>query len=246
MMNDTSSEITSLNQNLERIIDRYRDSEGKLNYFALMADRLMVEYAETLADFDLSTLKTREARLAFWINSYNSLSIYGVVKKLRKDLGFAERGNKSWLGRVRFFAFQKFKVGGKMYTLRNIEKLVRNDFKDPRVHFALNCSSLGCPILKDGLYSEENIENELDAATKLYLSSPEGLRLDKDHGTLYVSMIFKWYKDDFKRSGKTFIDFIHDYAPEHIRDFLDEKEGKLRVKNIEYDWGLNVSEQVEN
>ncbi|MFW9800321.1 MAG: DUF547 domain-containing protein, partial [Candidatus Thorarchaeota archaeon] len=176
-MDEVAPELASLNQNLRQIIDRYRNSQGKLNYFSLMADRTMVEYAETLSYFDLSTLKTREARIAFWINSYNSLSIYGVVKKLKKDPGFAERGNKSWLGRVRFFAVQRFKVGGMMYTLRAIENLVRKEFKDPRVHFALNCSSLGCPILKDGLYSEENLDRELDAATRLYLSSPEGLRL---------------------------------------------------------------------
>ncbi len=59
-------------------------------------------------------------------------------------------------------------------------------------------------------------------------------------------MIFKWYKDDFKTSGKSFIDFIYDYAPESIRDFMNKHKGKLRLKNIEYDWGLNASEQVEN
>ncbi len=101
----------SLNQNLGEIISRYRDSHGNVNYFALMADRLMVDYAETLAGYDLSTLKTQEEQLAFWINSYNALSIYGVVKKLEKDSDFANRGNTSFLNRAKFFAVQKFNVG---------------------------------------------------------------------------------------------------------------------------------------
>ena len=229
----------SLNQNLSEILDRYRDSHGKMNYFALMADKLMVNYAETLSYLDLSTLETREAQLAFWINSYNALSFYGVVKKLEKDSDFAKRGNKSLFSRVRFFAVQKFSVGGKNYTLKTIEDNIRKEFEDPRIHFALNCSSLGCPFLKDGLYSAENLDKELDAATKLYLSSAEGLRLDKEEGILYVSMIFKWYKKDFEATGKKIIEYIREFAPDHIREFIDEKNDNL--KYIEWDWTLNVS-----
>ncbi|MHA2223413.1 MAG: DUF547 domain-containing protein, partial [Candidatus Thorarchaeota archaeon] len=241
-MADTEQESTSLNQNLKSIIDRYRDPQGNVNYFALMADKSMVDFAEALADFDLSTLKTREEKLAFWINSYNALSIYGVVKKLKKDPDFASKGNKSWFGRVRFFALQKFKVGGDEYSLKTIEDNIRKDFDDPRIHFALNCSSLGCPLLKDGFYSAENIETELDAATKLYLSSSEGLRVDKDKNVMYASKIFKWYAKDFEKTGKKVIDFIHEYAPAHIREFMDERDGKYKRKYIEYDWSLNVSE----
>ncbi|MHA2229396.1 MAG: DUF547 domain-containing protein [Candidatus Thorarchaeota archaeon] len=245
-MDGTQEELTSLNQNLSGIIDRYRDSQGKILYFALMADKTMVEYAETLSDFDISTLTTREAKLAFWINSYNALSIYGVIRKLEKDPDFVVKGNKSLFGRVRFFAVQKFKVGGKQYTLKTIEDNIRKDFEDPRIHFALNCSSLGCPLLKDGLYSAENIDKELDAATRLYLSSQEGLRLDKEAAILYVSMIFKWYKKDFEATGKKVIDYIQEYAPNHIRAFIDGKRHEVKLKYIRYDWTLNVSTQKEN
>jgi hypothetical protein len=240
-MDSTQEEITNLNQNLRSIIDRYRTSDGKVNYFALMADRGMINFAEKLADFDISTLTTREAQLAFWINSYNALSIYGVVKKLEKDPSFADKGNKSWFGRVRFFALQKFNVGGKEYTLRNIEDYIRKEFEDPRIHFALNCSSLGCPLLKDGLYSAKNIDNELDAATKLYISSKEGAQI-RD-GDLYVSVIFKWYKKDFEVTGKSVIEYIREYAPEKIQELIDNKNRKVKLKYLDYDWGLNLSEQ---
>jgi hypothetical protein len=239
-------ELTSLNQNLSGIIDRYRDPTGKLNYFAMMADKALVDYAESLADFDLETLTTREARLAFWINSYNALSIYGVVQKLKKDPDFVEKGNKGWFGRVRFFAVQKFNIGGETYTLRTIENNIRDDFDDPRIHFALNCSSLGCPLLKDGLYSAENIDNELDAATRLYLNSPEGLRLDEEKGELYISMIFKWYTKDFETPERKVIDFIQEYAPQKIQEFIEKSEKKAKFKYIEYDWSLNISEQEES
>lgn len=236
-------EKTSLNQNLRGILKRYRDPSGKVNYFAIMADKAMVDYAESLADFDMTTLTTREAKLAFWINSYNALSIYGVVRKLKKDPGFVDNGNKGWFGRVRFFAFQKFKVGGESYTLRTIENNIREEFNDPRIHFALNCSSLGCPLLKDGLYSAENIDKELDAATRIYLNSPEGLRLDEDKGDLYVSMIFKWYPKDFETPERKVIDFIKEYAPQKIQEFIEKSERKIKFRYIEYDWSLNISEK---
>jgi hypothetical protein len=244
-MDETDQELSSLNQNLRGIIDRYRDASGNVNYFALMGDKALVDYAENLSDFDLNTLNTRDAKLAFWINCYNALSIYGVVEKLKKDPSFAERGNNAWLGRVRFFAFQKFEVGGMEYTLRAIENNIRKQFEDPRVHFALNCSSRGCPLLKDGLYSAGNIDKELDAATKLYLSSPEGLRLDKENDVLFVSKIFKWYKSDFEKSGKTITQFIYSFASEPIRNYMDEKGDNLKLRYIDYDWGLNVSDLEE-
>jgi hypothetical protein len=244
-MDDADVELESLNQNLNGIIDRYRDAQGNVNYFALMADKALVDYAERLSEFDLTFLNTKEEQMAFWINCYNSLSIYGVVQKLKKDPKFAEKGNKSWLGRVRFFAIQKFKVGNEEYTLRTIENYVRETFDDPRAHFALNCSSSGCPLLKDGLYSAKNIDKELDAATKLYLSSPEGLRLDKENNVLFVSMIFKWYKNDFEKSGMTVTQFIYNFASERIRKYIDEKRDNLKLKYIDYDWGLNVSDQEE-
>ena len=239
-------ELSSLNQNLASIIERYRDPSGKVNYFSMLADKSLVEYAESLADFDLKTLKSREEKLAFWINCYNALSIYGIVKKLQKDPGFVEKGNKSWFSRVRFFALQRFDIGGDMYTLRTIENNIREEFNDPRIHFALNCSSLGCPLLKDGLYSAEKIDQELDAATKLFLRSPEGLRLDEEQGELYVSLIFKWYSKDFETSDRQVIDFIYEYAPPKIRKFLEEKDKKTKFKYIEYDWSLNISDQEEN
>jgi len=239
-------ELSSLNQNLLGIIERYRDPTGKLNYFAMMADKALVDYAESLADFDLTTLESREEQLAFWINCYNSLSIYGVVKKLQSNPDFINKGNKSWFSRVRFFALQRFIVGGKSYTLRTIENNIRDDFKDPRIHFALNCSSLGCPLLKDGLYSAENIDIELDAATKLYLRSPEGLRLDEDSGDLSVSMVFKWYANDFETPERTIVDFIKEYAPQKIQDFIEKSGPKIKIKYIEYDWALNISDQEKS
>ncbi|MFW9847570.1 MAG: DUF547 domain-containing protein [Candidatus Thorarchaeota archaeon] len=238
-------DYTTMSNTLEEVLKRYRDPSGNVDYFSMMGDAGTVAFAESLATFDLDTLDTREKQLAFWINCYNALSIYGVLQKLKTDPDFVKKGNSSWFQRVRFFALQKFEVGGKQYTLREIENNIRNEFKDPRIHFALNCSSMGCPVLKDGRYSAENIENELEESSKLFLGSPRGARIEEGSNTLYVSLIFKWYKDDFTITGKSIPEFVLQYIPEDKKNYLEEHLKDIKVKYLDYDWSLNLSDEVE-
>ncbi|MHA1937001.1 MAG: DUF547 domain-containing protein [Candidatus Thorarchaeota archaeon] len=235
------SEYEALGQTLSDLLDRYRDPVGNVNYMALLGDNTIVKHAESLANFNLDSLKTREERLAFWINSYNALSIYGVIKKIKSDPGFIKKGIGNWFGRVRFFALRKFNVGGKSYTLRTIENMIRREFKEPRIHFALNCSTLGCPVLKDGLYSAENLENELEEAARLYIRSNRGSRLDRDMRILHLSLIFKWYRNDFKATGKSLVQYVAGYLQEEDAEYLLNNEKVIKTRFIEYDWSLNNS-----
>jgi hypothetical protein len=237
----TLSEYEALGQTLSDLLDRYRDPVGNVNYMALLGDNTIVKHAESLANFNLDSLKTREERLAFWINSYNALSIYGVIKKIKSDPGFIKKGIGNWFGRVRFFALRKFNVGGKSYTLRTIENMIRREFKEPRIHFALNCSTLGCPVLKDGLYSAENLENELEEAARLYIRSNRGSRLDRDMRILHLSLIFKWYRNDFKATGKSLVQYVAGYLQEEDAEYLLNNEKVIKTRFIEYDWSLNNS-----
>jgi hypothetical protein len=239
------NDYDSMGTLLESVLKRYRDPLGNVDYLSMLADASVVRFAESLAIFDLSSLKTKEQEMAFWINSYNALSIYGVLKKIRTDPSFVERGNSSWLQRVRFFALQKFTIGGEQFTLRDIENNLRKNYDDPRIHFALNCSSTSCPALKDGRYSAEQLDSELDAAAKLYLSSPQGLKLNKNDRTLYVSLIFKWYKRDFERTGKSVPEYIMQYVSDDEREFIEKYRDTIKVKYLEYDWSLNSSAEAE-
>ncbi len=239
------NEYNTISSTLESILKRYRDPSGNVDYFSMMGDASIVSFAESLADFDLESIQSRDERLAFWINCYNALSIYGVIEKLKEDPGFAERGNSSWFQRVRFFALQKFNVGGRTMTLRSIENMIREDFGDPRIHFALNCSSMGCPILKDGRYSAENLDSELDAATKLYLGSPQGAILDIQKGVLSLSMIFKWYRKDFEMTEKSIPEYVAQFLPDDQRRYIMENLTSIKIKYLDYDWSLNASDEVE-
>ena len=94
---------------LDSLLKRYVGSEGKVDYQSL-EEETVEDYVRWLEGFDPGNLKTREEKLAFWINAYNMLTIYGVLRQLRKNLDFARRGNKSWFQRFRFFWGTKYKI----------------------------------------------------------------------------------------------------------------------------------------
>jgi len=197
-MNKASNVEDRLNSTLMRFVD----SEGKVDYSSLDEVETVENYVRSLETFDPEDLKTRNEKLAFWINTYNMLTIYGVVSQLKKNADFAKKGNKSILQRFRFFWWKKYKIGGRKYSLYQIEnKILRKKLYEPRIHFALNCASQSCPLLKDGLYSAENLDQELDMAATLFIRSSEGARLDRKNKILYLSPIFKWYKKDFEKSS---------------------------------------------
>ena len=225
---------------LDSLLKRYVGSEGKVDYQSL-EEETVEDYVRWLEGFDPGNLKTRNEKLAFWINAYNMLTIYGVLRQLRRNPDFARRGNKSWFQRFRFFWWTKYKIGGRKYSLYQIEnKILRKEFSEPRIHFALNCGSQSCPLLKDGLYSAEYLDEELDMAATIFIRSPQGARLDRENKTLHLSSIFKWYKEDFEKSSGSVLKFVKRYLQEEDRKFIEENLSEIKMSYQEYDWGLNI------
>ncbi|NIR86048.1 DUF547 domain-containing protein [Candidatus Bathyarchaeota archaeon] len=227
---------------LNSLLKKYVNSEGKVDYSSLEEEAETVEnYVRWLGSFDPENLKTRNEKLAFWINAYNMLTIYGVLTQLRKKPDFAKKGHKNFFQRFRFFWWTKYRIGGRKYSLYQIEnKILREKFSEPRIHFALNCASQSCPLLKDGLYSAENLDQELDMAATLFIRSPKGARLDRKNRVLYLSSIFKWYRNDFEKSCRSIVEFVKKYLEEEDRKFIEDNLSEMKIGYQEYDWGLNV------
>lgn len=236
-MNKTSNDKDRLNS----ILTRFVDCEGKVDYSSIEEEETVENYVKWLESFDPKNLKTRNEKLAFWINAYNMLTIYGVLSQLRKNPDFAKKGNKSIFQRLRFFWWTKYQIGGKKYSLYQIEnKILRKKFSEPRIHFALNCASHSCPLLKDGLYSPENLDHELDMAATVFIGSFKGARLDRKNRILYLSPIFKWYRKDFKKSSGSVAEFVKKYLREEDRKFIEGNLSEIKISYQEYDWGLNI------
>ena len=234
------NKASNVKDRLNSILTRFVDSEGKVDYSSIEEEETVENYVKWLESFDPKNLKTTNEKLAFWINAYNMLTINGILRQLRKNPDFAKKGNKSIFQRLRFFWWTKYQIGGRKYSLYQIENKILRKSSEPRIHFALNCASQSCPLLKDGLYSGENLDQELDMAATLFIRSPNGARLDRKNKILHLSPIFKWYRKDFEKSSGSIIEFLKKYLREEDREFIEDNLFEMKISYQEYDWGLNI------
>ena len=224
----------------DRVLQKYVNSQGRVNYAALKDDPGTLEsYLDLLAVNAPSDKATFQTGLAFWINAYNALTIKGVLDYYPTT---SVRKIKLFGG---FFSRIKFQVGGRSYTLDDIEHgIIRDEFGDPRIHFALVCASLGCPILEKRVFVPETLEEQLDNAAANFINNPKKVRLDRGNGVLHLSQIFEWYAEDFEDTHDSVIDFISEYLPEADATFLKEQE--VQIQYLKYDWRLNAQSGVES
>ena len=235
----TKSDSEFSHELFDQVLQKYVNSQGRVDYAALKSNPGTFEsYLNLLAVNAPSDNATFQAGLAFWINAYNALTIKGVLDHYPTT---SVRKIKLFGG---FFSRIKFQVGGRSYTLDNIEHdIIRYEFGDPRIHFALVCASLGCPILENRAFVPETLEKRLDNATANFINNPEKIRLDRENGVLHLSQIFEWYAEDFEDTHGSVINFISEYLPEADAAFLKKEE--VQIQYFKYDWSLNAQSSVE-
>lgn len=188
------------------------------------------QYLKVLENTDTKTL-SRNEQFAFYVNAYNAwtikliLSAYPGVESI-KDLGSLFKS--PWKKKL-------VRIDGEVITLDDIEhKILRPRFKDPRVHFAVNCASKGCPPLRSEPYQGSILDQQLDEMTEAFLNDPARNRLEGR--TLYVSRIFKWFSEDF---NEDIVGFFLKYARGDLKTELESNKDKIKVKYLDYDWSLN-------
>jgi len=196
----------------------FKKEEGKLDQYLNLLDQRNPDELP------------RNEQLAFYINAYNAYTIKLILKNYPvdsiKDIGGWFTG--PW--KIRFC-----KIGGKAFTLDEIEhEIIRPRFKDPRVHFAVNCASKGCPPLISEPYQASILDQQLDANTLSFLNNPERNRLEGN--TLYVSKIFKWFGEDF---GGDVVGFLLQYADGDLKNRLVAGRDRIKIDYLHYDWSLN-------
>ena len=193
-------------------------------------EKKLDKYLQLLDHTNPDTLPRNE-QFAFYLNAYNAYTIklilthYPGIQSI-KDI-------ESWLTSPWKKNFCK--IGGHTYSLDEIEHgILRPRFKDPRVHFAINCASKGCPPLISKPYQGSILDQQLDERTRAFINNPERNRLEGN--TLYVSEIFKWFEEDFKEGV---VDFFSHYAQGELRKLLLTKGEHIKVNYLNYDWSLN-------
>lgn len=217
---------------------------NRVRYAAVTpADRQALQrYVDTLQTVPISTYN-RHQQQAFWINLYNALTVRIVldhypVDSIRDiDLSsglFGSLFNKGpWDAKL-------LSIEGEKVSLNDIEhRILRPIWQDNRVHYAVNCASLGCPNLAPVAYTAANLEPQLDQGARAYVNHPRGAAFKK--GTLYVSSIYEWFQDDFGGDRAGVVQHLRRYARQELAKKLSTYDGKL---NDHYDWRLNAPQVV--
>ncbi|MDT8440848.1 MAG: DUF547 domain-containing protein [Desulfuromonadales bacterium] len=211
------------------------DGINRLRYGAVSASdrRALTDYLQRLQAVPVSRLNRAEQQ-AFWINLYNALTVKVVldhypVKSIR-DINISP----GW------FSFGPWdakltSIEGEEISLNDIEhRILRPIWRDSRVHYAVNCASLGCPNLLSEPFSAANLDELLDRGARAYVNHPRGARFDS--GRLTVSSIYSWFEDDFGGNQQGVLAHLRRFAEPDLAARLRDFQGRYAH---DYDWSLN-------
>jgi len=218
-------------ESLSRLLQKHVSTAGFVSYSGFRADSMALNaYLGSLSKCLPSATWSRQERLAFWINAYNAFTIKLIIDhypvKSIKDIGSKLAipfVNSAWDAKF-------FSIGGVQMSLNEIEhSILRKQFDEPRIHFAIVCASISCPRLLNSAYTASDLENQLHQQTLAFIqdSTKNHLSLNR----LELSSIFKWFKSDFTKHG-SLKQFVAKYADESIAP-------RAKVDFLEYNWELN-------
>jgi hypothetical protein len=217
--------------------------DGMVDYDAFMGPEFAA-YLKSLAAAKPESLDEKE-RLALWINAYNAYTIQLInsheerdsIRNINKTLFIKAKG--PWKEELA-------KVGGEDYNLDNIEHdIIRKQFDEPRIHFALVCAAMGCPPLRSEAYTGARLDAQLqDQSEQFLVHTPSKNRVDVAKRTVYGSMIYvKYYREDFGDTDEAIGKYLAGFYPEGPEKQL-LLSGDFELEQTDYDWTLNSQEKA--
>ena len=203
------------------LLSKYVSSAGKVNYKGFQSEEGKLDaYLKLLAENAPASDWSKNKKLAYWINLYNA----GTIKLILNNypissitkIANGKPWDKVWI-----------KSGDKTLSLNNIENdIIRPTFKEPKIHFAVNCAAKSCPSLLNKAFTESNLNSLLEQQTKKFINNSAFNQISSTSAK--VSKIFEWYGVDFG-DLKT---YLNKYANQKIGD-------NVSIEFVEYDWALN-------
>jgi hypothetical protein len=192
-----------------------------------------------LAAVDVNALP-RPDQLAYWINLYNVSTVAVVVDgypvKSIRDL------STDPIIRLNVFKKPAVKTKAGTVSLNDVENdKIRDGFKDPRIHFAINCAAKSCPPIRTEPYTGSRLDEQLDDQARRFLNGPHGVRIEKDGDgvKLHATKILDWFKDDFEKWGGGRLAFVRKFLTADKQKQIDAAKGKVELVFDDYDWSLN-------
>jgi len=212
-----------------KLLQKHVTEQGNVNYKGLVKDSVELNaYLELLAKKVPDDSWTYEEAKAYWINAYNAFTVKLIVdnypvKSIKELGGSIYKVNTPW-------AKDFIVLEGDDYSLDKIEHgILREDFADPRIHFAVNCASYSCPRLRNEAFTADDLERQLDEQASYFINNKTKNKITAS--SIQVSKIFKWFKGDFTK-GQTVIEFLNKFSDVKINEDAD-------VDYLDYGWDLN-------
>jgi hypothetical protein len=225
----------------DQVLKTYVNDKGLVDYNGIAGDRTFRAYMESLETAKPEAM-SRDGQLAFWIDAYNGVTIDKVIQWKPKKSVRETFVPGVWTS-TKFFTTRDHIVAGKHLSQDDIENdILRKQFKDPRIHFAIVCASSSCPPLPRFAYTAENVQTKLEEETRKYMNSDRGTRIDSAENTLYLSKLFDWYKGDFESKSGSVLNFIKPYLDEKTLAFLQHGP---KIAYLDYNWALNAQGPIK-
>jgi hypothetical protein len=225
------------------------DARGLVDYASLKNQRGdLDDFIIYLEHLDPKTCAkwSENERLALWINAYNALTLRAIIDNYpihpATPNGAYPKNSIRQIHGV--WDFNRVNVMGQSITLGYIEtKILRHDFHDPRIHVALVCAAVSCPILRNEPYEGAKLDAQLDDQARRFLADPRQFRIDRATKDVRVSEIFRWYAEDFAPANAAdkpragLVAFVSKYGSTEARSYIATDE--YRITYAPYDWTLN-------
>jgi len=211
------------------LLSEHVDSAGHVNYQGFIDDKK--KFHRYLCELEQSPPQddwTKDEELAYWINVYNAFTVELIIKnyplKTIKDLGGSiYKVNTAW--DIKFIH-----IGDEVYDLNNIEHgIIRSDFSEPRIHFAVNCASVSCPKLRNEAYVGSRLDEQLTDQVRDFLANETKNIVGSENARL--SKIFKWFSGDFTKN-MSLVEFINQYSEVKLTE-------DTNLEYLDYNWNLN-------
>lgn len=228
-------EHVAWNALLERFVDRH----GQVDYRGWKASpgdmRRLENYLLQLSQADARKPAAKEAKLAYWINAYNAVTIWGMLREYPTT---SIRKHTAKIYGYNIWHDLLLHVGDSTVSLDQMEHAILRKMGDPRIHFAVVCASKGCPRLLNEAYTSERLEEQLDRNARDFFSRPQNFRYEPSKNRFYLSAILSWYGTDFGRRQADQLNKIAPWLPTSAARKAAQA-GTARVSYLKYDWSIN-------
>ena len=194
--------------------------KGVVDYQGLKDNKSELDdYCKMLSEVSPNENWSKEEKLTFWMNAYNAFTIQLIVTHYPLKSITQLDNEKPW-------DVKRIKIGGKKYSLNDIENNILRKLGDARIHFGINCAAKSCPPVRNEAFTPENVDAMLEAATRSFVNNSQSNEIASK--SIKVSKIFQWYAADFPN----LVSFLNKYS--------DKKVNKSAVVSFQnYDWSLN-------